>query len=335
MDPKVVVLMIGTNNSGHDTAAQIADGVRTVVAEYRRRCPHAHLILMGIFPRDPNATGAGRQKVAAVNSQIASLADGKQVSYVDISAQLIGPNGVIAPEMMPDYLHPGPKGYRIWADAIQPIIDQFVAPKGGSPALVAATSPTDGDTALITFSGLYNTPDAGPLQGEIPASYQPLRDSFPRIVPADGKNLHVTITWDHALSSNRGANAGVHDHTGDDQADDKSLGGGVMFGTVPFSVSFDRPVEISSLFWTYYVGGGGTPLVGKISAYRNVDDTTPVRSVEISYQEEQGYVWQEKTSFAGLLITKLVFDPGDGSDACLRALNIDDITVRGEGEKKH
>jgi len=28
-------------------------------------------------------------------------------------------------EMMPDFLHPSTKGYQIWADAIQPVIDKF------------------------------------------------------------------------------------------------------------------------------------------------------------------------------------------------------------------
>ncbi len=334
MDPKVVVLMIGTNNSGDNTAAQIADGIKVLVAEYEKRCPRAHIILMGVFPRDPNSMGTGRQKVAAVNSQVASLENGKQVSYVDISSQMIGPNGVIAPEMMPDYLHPGIKGYRIWADAIQPIIDRFVPPKGGSPAAVAAIVPATGNTALITFSGLYDSPSTEPLQVEIPASYQPLRDPSPRTVPADGKSFHVTMAWEHAFASNRGANPGVHDHTGDDQSDDKSLGGGVLFGIHPFSVSFDQPVEIPSLFWTYYVGGGGAPLVGKISAYRNAADTTAVKSVEINYQDEQGYVWREITGFTGLRISKLAFDPGDGSDERLHALNIDDITVRAETDRR-
>jgi beta-glucosidase len=34
----------------------------------------------------------------------------------------------MSPEIMPDFLHPSAKGYRIWADAIQPVIDQLFPP---------------------------------------------------------------------------------------------------------------------------------------------------------------------------------------------------------------
>ena len=49
MDPKVVVLMIGTNNIGRDSADQIAEGISKIVDEYLVRCPHAHVILMAVF----------------------------------------------------------------------------------------------------------------------------------------------------------------------------------------------------------------------------------------------------------------------------------------------
>jgi len=67
IDPKVVVLMIGTNNSGKNSAGEIADGIKMLVAEYEKRCPRAHIILMGIFPRGEKPTDGGRRKVAAVN----------------------------------------------------------------------------------------------------------------------------------------------------------------------------------------------------------------------------------------------------------------------------
>jgi lysophospholipase L1-like esterase len=129
MDPKVVMLMIGTNNSGRNSADEIADGIKLLVAEYEKRCPHAHVILMGIFPRGEKPTDGGRRKVAAVNEQIKSLGDGQRVTYIDIGAQMIGDGGIISTNMMPDFVHPTAKGYQIWADAIQPVIDQYVPAK--------------------------------------------------------------------------------------------------------------------------------------------------------------------------------------------------------------
>lgn len=126
IDPKVVVLMIGTNNSGRNTVDQIVAGIKKLVEEYEKCCPHAHIILMGILPRGENSTDVGRRKVAAVNSQIMTLDDGQRVSFIDITTQLIEPDGTISRTMMPDFVHPTAKGYRIWADAIQPVINKYV-----------------------------------------------------------------------------------------------------------------------------------------------------------------------------------------------------------------
>jgi lysophospholipase L1-like esterase len=84
---------------------------------------------MGVFPRGEKDTDGGRKKVAAVNAIIAPLGTGDpRVSYVDISPKLIEADGTISKEMMPDSVHPTAKGYDIWADAIQPLIDRY-APK--------------------------------------------------------------------------------------------------------------------------------------------------------------------------------------------------------------
>jgi lysophospholipase L1-like esterase len=129
IDPKVVVLMIGTNNGGQNRADEIAEGIKILVAEYEKRCPHAHIILMGIFPRGEKPTDGGRRKVAAVNSIIKSLAGGQRVTFIDIGPQMIEPDGTISRDMMPDFVHPTAKGYQIWADAIQPVINKYVPSK--------------------------------------------------------------------------------------------------------------------------------------------------------------------------------------------------------------
>jgi lysophospholipase L1-like esterase len=129
VDPKVVMLMIGTNNSGQNSADEIAEGIKKLVADYEKRCPHAHIILMGIFPRGEKSADRGRRKVAAVNDQIKGLADGQRVSFIDISDQMIEPDGTVSRDMMPDFVHPTAKGYQIWADAIQPVINQYIPAK--------------------------------------------------------------------------------------------------------------------------------------------------------------------------------------------------------------
>jgi lysophospholipase L1-like esterase len=126
INPKVVVLMIGTNNVGRNTPDQIAGGIKAAVAGYETLCPNAHIILMAVFPRGKTANDGNRLKLAAVNTQIAALDDGQRVSFVDIGSKLTEKDGEIIPEMMPDALHPTAQGYVIWADAIQPLIDKYV-----------------------------------------------------------------------------------------------------------------------------------------------------------------------------------------------------------------
>ncbi len=125
INPKVVVITIGTNNSGRDSAEQIAEGIKALVMEYEKRCPRAHIILMGIFPRGEMPEDGGRKKVAAVNAIIKSLDDGKRVTFVDITPQLLQPDGTISKDMMPDFVHPTEKGYEIWASAIMPIVKKY------------------------------------------------------------------------------------------------------------------------------------------------------------------------------------------------------------------
>jgi lysophospholipase L1-like esterase len=125
IDPKVVVLMIGTNNAGSATAGEIAQGVRAIVMELRQKLPKAKILLLGVFPRGekPNET---REKLDAVNTKIAKLEDGIHLKFLDIGRSFLNKDGTISSEIMPDYLHLSGKGYRIWADAMEPTLWQML-----------------------------------------------------------------------------------------------------------------------------------------------------------------------------------------------------------------
>ena len=125
LHPKLVALMIGTNNIGQEPA-QIAEGVQAVVEDYRTYCSHAVILLQAILPRGQSPTDPNRAKIKAVNQIISKLADGKNVIYIDFGDKLLQPDGTISTDIMADFLHPTAKGYEIWAEAIQPIIDKYV-----------------------------------------------------------------------------------------------------------------------------------------------------------------------------------------------------------------
>jgi len=199
-------------------------------------------------------------------------------------------------------------------------------------ALVAAAAPAP-SAAVITFSGLWNGIDPYAnypvLHRPLPSTYQPLMQAQPFTKPADGGNLGIRIEWINALCSNHGLNRNVRDHTGDttgkNEGSNHELGGGVMFAERPCTMAFGKPVEIPSLFWTFYEPPKHPVLKnGTIAVFRSGTDTKPLKSVEVPYHDATGYVWREIAAFTGLTISKIVFDPG-GQDT---GLNIDDITIQ-------
>lgn len=127
MHPKLIALMIGTNNMKFtSTPEEIAGGVKEIIAEYQKRCPDAVILLQAIFPRAQEPTDPYRLKVKATNEFLAKLGDGSKVIYLDFGDKFLSPDGKLGKELFPDGLHPNAKGYRIWADAIQPVLDRYL-----------------------------------------------------------------------------------------------------------------------------------------------------------------------------------------------------------------
>ncbi len=125
--PKVVVLMIGTNNTGFErdgktvrnTPPETAAGVTAIVKKLRASLPQTKILLLGIFPRGEKPDNPSRREIAEINATIAKLADGKTVRYLDLGPRFLDAAGVLPREFMPDFLHPGELGYEMWADAIK------------------------------------------------------------------------------------------------------------------------------------------------------------------------------------------------------------------------
>ncbi len=123
--PKAIMLMIGTNNTGGTnnggtaTAAEIAEGVGAVVQEMRTDFPQAKILLLAIFPRGVPGDSV-RDKIADINRIIAKLDDQRHVFYMDIGAKFLDDRGYFLPDSFrPDNLHPLAKGYDIWGAAVK------------------------------------------------------------------------------------------------------------------------------------------------------------------------------------------------------------------------
>jgi beta-glucosidase len=123
--PKVIVLMIGTNNAAWNPPAQIANAVKKIVEEAREKTG-AKILLLSVFPRGEKPSDKLRKVNEQVNEQIKKLDDGKNVRYFELWDQFLDKDGNLTKEIMPDRLHPNQKGYEIWADAMDPLLAEMM-----------------------------------------------------------------------------------------------------------------------------------------------------------------------------------------------------------------
>ncbi len=120
LDPDKVVLLIGTNNFGwtDESPTQVAAGIRWVVFKLREVHPNAEILLMAVFPRSQAADHPDRARIKELNSLIRPLGELNKITYLDIGAEFLLPDGTLSEELMPDFLHLSEKGYAIWSKAI-------------------------------------------------------------------------------------------------------------------------------------------------------------------------------------------------------------------------
>ena len=128
LKPKVAVIMIGTNNIGN-SPQQIADGVKAVITKTQSIFSGVKVILVSILPNQ-----RAQEKMMAVDAIIKNFADDQSVYWLDLVPLMPpvtspGPNGTIDHNwkgLGEDHLHPIGEGYRIWHDAMEPLLSKLL-----------------------------------------------------------------------------------------------------------------------------------------------------------------------------------------------------------------
>lgn len=141
LKPKLTVLLIGTNNTGHQgrlmaehggavyssTAEETAAGVTEIVKVLKAKQPQMKILLLAIFPRGETPDDQKRRQNEKTNELISKLDDGKTVFFMNINEDFLTADGTLSKDIMPDLLHPNEKGYEIWSKAIEARVKELMA----------------------------------------------------------------------------------------------------------------------------------------------------------------------------------------------------------------
>lgn len=130
--PKVVVMLIGTNNFGSyldvppSSNREIIEGIKANVNELRTRLPDTKILVVGILPRGETLADPLRPRIVKINKEVAQISDNQNVFFIDVGSKFLQPNGNIARDVMHDFLHPtNQKGNEILLGSIKPYVDKI------------------------------------------------------------------------------------------------------------------------------------------------------------------------------------------------------------------
>eukprot|EP00549_Striatella_unipunctata_P001410 CAMPEP_0118677158 /NCGR_PEP_ID=MMETSP0800-20121206/2464_1 /TAXON_ID=210618 ORGANISM="Striatella unipunctata, Strain CCMP2910" /NCGR_SAMPLE_ID=MMETSP0800 /ASSEMBLY_ACC=CAM_ASM_000638 /LENGTH=307 /DNA_ID=CAMNT_0006572785 /DNA_START=78 /DNA_END=1001 /DNA_ORIENTATION=- len=129
-NPKVFWLLVGTNDLSDDCSREaILVGILNIVMQLRRLRPRATVVVNGILPRESFIFG---ETINWVNRQLRCYADlfdtttrtgrlfDEKFDFFDATGLFLNDDRTdVNFEIMPDGLHPSPKGYKIFQEQIR------------------------------------------------------------------------------------------------------------------------------------------------------------------------------------------------------------------------
>ena len=131
---KGFVLSIGSNNNGVKGAktADTVAGIRACLDLIVHKQPTAKVVLLAYQPRavgtkdgDPRNDGGADQRNRETSAEMAKMADGKNIFYVDVYDRFLR-DGKLPRELSADYIHPTEKGYEIIRKALEPVLEKIM-----------------------------------------------------------------------------------------------------------------------------------------------------------------------------------------------------------------
>ena len=132
LSPKVVVLLIGTNQMHDQFSVQdVIAGHAAIIKVLREKLPNTKILLLGVFP---NKNVSLLEKIRKTNAELAKLADGKNVRFLDFGDKLLDAQGQVTQETFVDGVHLTHQGYQIWAREMNPLLMEMLGVAASEPA---------------------------------------------------------------------------------------------------------------------------------------------------------------------------------------------------------
>jgi len=125
LDPKLVVLKVGTNNLDSDSNQPLTKGIVRIVFTLRQLLPNTKILLLGILPRN-GVTYFDR--IVQINSVLSTLDDRQHIFFLDMFNDFWDGDvwGVVPTYLFQDGLHLTVAGYQHWHDTMAPLFNELI-----------------------------------------------------------------------------------------------------------------------------------------------------------------------------------------------------------------
>jgi lysophospholipase L1-like esterase len=128
INPKLMVLMIGTNNlytdfNGNSTDAEIAEAIKLVISKFQSKWSNLTVLLLGILPREQYFM----PRIENVNSLISQFANNKTIYYENMFPCFVyaSNNTMNASLYLEDRVHLNKAGYQLWYETMEPVFSKL------------------------------------------------------------------------------------------------------------------------------------------------------------------------------------------------------------------
>jgi len=128
INPKLFLVLAGTNNLCKNTEEEIVDGILQIVKVIRSKCPRSKVVVFGLLPREQDENGRECiSRIRKINGKLEQQAELNEYAYEYFGDALLTNEGEIDKSIMPDGLHLNEEGYKIAGLIIREIIKKHLS----------------------------------------------------------------------------------------------------------------------------------------------------------------------------------------------------------------